>query len=72
MGKAIEAAILDEAFLDWFSDNGTVKRGDHIDANVEILIDLDPNGSPLRGTEKYTVVQVNGKIMHEMEQFKIT
>lgn len=67
-GKAIDAAIEDESFMDWFQEHGTVKRGDRIHATLEILVETDKNGLPIRGTEKYTVVSVHGQILHNMEQ----
>ena len=67
-GRAIDAAIEDGDFLEWFQEHGTVNRGDHIHATLEILVDIDPNGSPIKGTEKYCVVKVHGKILHSSEQ----
>lgn len=70
-GRAIDATIEDEDFLLWFMENGTVNRGDHIRATLDILTDVDPNGVAIKGTEKFTVVQVHGRILHSMEESKI-
>lgn len=69
-GKAIDAAIEDEDFMKWFEGDGTVKKGDYIHAVLEILVETDSNGFPVRGTEKYTVVQVHGQILHGMKQIE--
>lgn len=61
-GRAIEASIEDENFMREFHENGSVNRGDYIDATVEIYVDLDENGLPIKGTEKYTVIKVDGGI----------
>lgn len=70
-GKAIDASINDEAFLAEFQKNGFVNKGDHIRATLEILVDLDPQGVPIKGTEKYTVVNVHGSIIRCMHQENI-
>ena len=70
-GKAIEASIIDDDFLEWFQGYGIVKRGDYINAIVEIYVDIDPNGFPIKGTEKYTIAKVNGKIQHDIQQEKL-
>lgn len=67
-GKQIGASIQDDDFLAWFKDNGTINRGDYIKATLEIYVDLDPQGIPIRGKEKYTVTKVHGKILHDFEQ----
>lgn len=70
-GKAIDAGIEDESFMNWFQENGVVKRGDYIRATLEILVEVDRNGFPIRGTEKYTVVQVQGHILHDLNQTEL-
>lgn len=67
-GKAIEASIADDNFLEVFQHNGRVGKGDYIEATIEIYVDLDLQGHPVRGTEKYTVIQVHGDIKHENEE----
>lgn len=70
-GKAIDASIEDESFMNWFQEHGAVKKGDYIRATLEILVEVDRNGFPIRGTEKYTVVQVHGEILHDMKQIEL-
>ena len=69
-GKAIEAAITDDDFLEVFQHNGRVGKGDYIDATIEIYVDLDLQGLPVKGTEKYTVIRVHGDIKHENTEEK--
>lgn len=70
-GKAIDAGIEDEDFMDWFQKCGAVKMGDYISATLEIIVEADHNGFPLRGTEKYTIVKVHGQIKHDLNQTKL-
>ena len=67
-GRAIEAAIEDEAFIQYFQENESVKSGDYINANVEVLIDIDSQGSPIKGSERYTIIRVNGGIQHNCDE----
>lgn len=67
-GKAIEASIEDDEFLLEFQRNGSVNKGDHIQATLEVYVDLDLQGIPIKGTEKYTVIKVYGGILHSMQQ----
>lgn len=71
LDKKIEASIEDDDFLAWFKDNSTVSRGDHISVTLEIYVDLDRNGEPIKGTEKYSIKKVYGHIMHENEQYEM-
>lgn len=70
-GKAIEASIEDDDFIQEFQRNGSVNKGDHIKATVEIYVDLDFKGLPIKGSEKYTVIKVYGGIIHSMEQMRL-
>lgn len=71
-GKAIEASIEDDEFMLAFQRNGSVNKGDHLKATVEIYVDLDLQGIPIKGSEKYTVIKVHGGILHNgMEQSKL-
>ena len=47
-----------------FKENGTIRKGDYIKANLEIYMDLDEEQQPIKGTEKYTVTNVHGDIQH--------
>lgn len=69
-GKIINASIDDDNFLEWFQAHGTVNRGDHIHATLEIYVDIDPQGIPIKGTEKYTVIKVHGEILHNMDNIQ--
>ena len=69
-GRIINASIEDDYFLEWFQTHGTVNRGDHIHATLEIYVDIDPQGNPIKGTEKYTVIKVHGEILHDIENTK--
>lgn len=63
-GRAIEANITDESFMKRFQENGTISKGDYIEATLEIYMDLDEKQQPIKGTEKYTVTNVHGDIQH--------
>lgn len=71
LDKKIEASIEDDDFLAWFKDHSTVSRGDHINVTLEIYVDLDISGEPVKGTEKYSIKKVYGHIMHENEQYEM-
>ena len=66
-GRLINAAIDDDVFLEWFKSHGTINRGDHIHTTLEIYVDVDPQGNPIKGTEKYTVIKVHGEILRDIE-----
>ena len=66
-GRIINASIDDDDFLEWFQAHGTVNRGDHIHATLEVYVDIDPQGIPIKGTEKYTVIKVHGEILHDID-----
>lgn len=71
-GKAIEASIEDDDFMLQFQQNGSVNRGDHLKATIEVYVDLDLQGFPIKGSEKYTVIKVHGGILHnDMVQTKL-
>lgn len=65
-GRLINASIDDDIFLEWFKSHGTINRGDHIHATLEIYVDVDPQGNPIKGTEKYTVIKVHGEILRDI------
>lgn len=67
-GKAIEAAIDDDAFIQYFQEHESVKSGDYINATVEVYIDIDPQGNTVKGSERYTIVKVNGGIQHSYDE----
>lgn len=69
--KAIEARLLDDDFLDTVHNGTTIKKGDYINATVEIFVDLDRFGCPVPGSEKYSVIKVHGTIQHTPEQLII-
>jgi len=70
-GKAIDAAIEDESFMDWMQAEGSIRGGDYIHATLEILVETNSDGLPKRGTEKYTVIKVHGHILHNIEQTEL-
>lgn len=66
-GRLINASIDDDVFLEWFKSHGTINRGDHIHVTLEIYVDIDPQGNPIKGTEKYTIIKVHGEILRDIE-----
>jgi hypothetical protein len=58
-GKAIDASITDEDFLERFHQSGSVRAGDCLQALMEVYVDVDRNGIPIAGTEKYTIIKVH-------------
>lgn len=70
--KTIEASICDDAFLERVHNGETIKKGDYINATLEIYTDLDANQKPIPGSEKYSVIAVHGSVQHEAEQLKLT
>lgn len=66
--KNIEANIEDEDFLDSVHNGLSVAAGDYVQARLEICVDLDPDGEPIKGSEKYTVYKVCGSIQHSSEE----
>lgn len=65
--RAIDATILDDAFINEVHRGTPVTSGDYIKATIEIYTDLDIMGKPIKGTEKYTVIKVHGGLRHQYD-----
>lgn len=61
--------MADEGFIREFQKQGSVKNGDYVTATLEIYVDVDLQGIPIKGTEKYTVLGVHGGIQHNFQGF---
>lgn len=70
-GRAIDASIDDEVFLHNFQLNESIRSGDYIEAMLEIYVDLDKEKNEIKGTEKYTVLQVYGGIRHGKDEAQV-
>lgn len=70
-GRAIDASVEDEVFVHNFQLKESIRSGDYIEAIMEIYVDLDKNGDQIKGTEKYTVLQVFGGIRHGKDESQI-
>ena len=62
--RNIRASILDNDFLDRIHNGLSIKYYDSIRARLEVSVNLDNNGSPIEGSERYTVIKVYGDIIH--------
>lgn len=71
-GRAIKAKIEDEGFLESVS-NGIVamKAWDFIKATLKVENDFNTKGDIIPGTDKYSVLRVNGGIQHEKNHEQI-
>ena len=70
-GKNIEAKILDDDFLDNIRNGKySIHGGSYITADLEISVDLKPDGLPDDQTIKYTVTKVFGGIQDTSAQMQ--
>jgi hypothetical protein len=65
----IKATISDDDWVEEIhSGKVSLQAGDYIRATVEVYVDLDPDGKPIEGSEKYSIIKVHGGIKHNSDQ----
>ena len=71
--KNIRARINDDIFMKKIHNGEiTLKAFDYLNAQLEILVDLDEKNQPIDSTAKYTVTQVKGDVQHKNSDFTQT
>lgn len=64
--RTINASMRDEDWLKTVhSGDISIKAGDCISATIEIIVELSETGTPVVGTEKYSILKVHGGIIRQ-------